>query len=102
MAIQESVIEMIDDGDREGAVRLNEQWTVEHGYQDVIVEIPGPVLKRGSDMWREQGELSLARPYLASKTAEGVMALDSRLHVGPATGGGSKSIVRLPLERRSD
>jgi len=70
MEIHESIIAMIENSDRAGANRLMEEWAAEHGYERLVVDVLGPVLKSVGEKWQEEEELSLAHAYLASKIAE--------------------------------
>ena len=45
MEIHESIIAMIANSDRAGANRLMEEWAAEHGYERLVVDVLGPVLK---------------------------------------------------------
>lgn len=69
MDINETLIKMITNSDRNGAKRIIEEWGSEHGYENLLVEVLGPTLRRVGEMWRGD-EFSLAHAYIASKIVE--------------------------------
>ncbi len=69
MDIHEALIKMISNSDRDGAKRIIEVWGSLHGYENLLVEVLGPTLKKVGEMWHGD-EFSLAHAYIASKIAE--------------------------------
>ncbi len=72
MEIHTSLIAMITNADRKGANRLLEEWVAEYGYDNLLVDVIGPVLREVGEMWQKE-EFSLAHSYVASKIAEDAM-----------------------------
>lgn len=69
MNIQDALVKMIANVDRKGANRLIEEWGGEYGYDNLLVEVLGPALRKVGKMWYGE-EFSLAHGYVASKIAE--------------------------------
>ena len=70
MSIQKDLVEMIANADRLGARRLVEEWGTEHGCENLLVEVLGPVLKQVGEMWQDEEVLSLAHAYVAARIVE--------------------------------
>ena len=54
MDIHALLVEMIENADRAGALGLMEEWCAAHGYENLVVEVLGPVLRFIGDNWQEK------------------------------------------------
>ncbi len=66
---QEIIANLINEGEKDGAVRLLLDWSYETSFKDVIFNILEPMLAKWGKLWM-QGKLSLAHGYLSGKVAE--------------------------------
>ena len=69
MDIHTALLAMITHADRKGAERLIEEWGAGHGFDNLLVDVIGPVLREVGEMWQSE-DFSLAHSYVASKIAE--------------------------------
>lgn len=79
MEIIDHLIDLIEQGDRKTSLLLIEEWIHLHPDEDVILTILDPFLNRVGMVW-QQGGLTLAQAYVATKIAEEVItrfSLDS-------------------------
>lgn len=59
----------INEGEKDKAVKLLKNWSVESGYKEIIFTVLEPLLIECGKLWM-QGKLSLAHGYLSGKVAE--------------------------------
>lgn len=70
MDIQNSLIEMIQKADRQGANLLLDTWADEHGHERLLKEVLEPMLLKIGEEWRTAETFTLAQAYVAAKVAE--------------------------------
>jgi methanogenic corrinoid protein MtbC1 len=70
MDIQNALIAMIQQADRQGAGRLLDAWGDEHGYDRLLAEVLEPTLLMIGEDWCASETFSLAQVYVAAKVAE--------------------------------
>lgn len=66
---QEIIAELINEGEKDKAVRQLLDWSFETSFKDIIFNILEPMLVKWGKLWM-QGKLSLAHGYLSGKVAE--------------------------------
>ncbi len=72
MNVQEKIImlgETINDGEKDKAVKLLQDWAAQSGFKEIIFTVLEPLLIKWGKLWM-QGKLSLAHGYLSGKVAE--------------------------------
>lgn len=70
MDIQRSLIEMVQNADRQGANALLDSWAREHGYECLLKDVLEPMLLLIGAEWRTSENFTLAQAYVAAKVAE--------------------------------
>ena len=70
MDIQQELIGMIRQADRQGAGQLLDAWAAEHGYDRILSEVLEPTLLMIGEDWLSSESFSLAQAYVAAKIAE--------------------------------
>lgn len=75
MGIQDALVEMLVNADREGANGLIEEWGAEHGFENLLLDLLTPALRTVGDLWRKEEDVSLAHAYVASKIAEDALRI---------------------------
>jgi len=70
--IIDKLLERTRSGDRSGAVASIKAWKDEHGTESLLEEVLEPFLMKIGGEW-QQGNLSLAQCYVATKIAEDVI-----------------------------
>lgn len=71
-ASRKLLMDMIADADRDGAMRLIEEWGSCHGYDKLLMDVLDPVLRAVGERWQVE-EFSLAQSYVAAKIAEAAL-----------------------------
>jgi methanogenic corrinoid protein MtbC1 len=66
---QEALAHLINEGEKDAAVKMLLDWANQSSYKDVIFNILEPLLVEWGKLWM-QGKLSLAHGYLSGKVAE--------------------------------
>jgi len=66
---QELIAELINNGEKDDAVKKLVEWAENDSFKNVIFNILDPLLVRWGKLWM-QGKLSLAHGYLSGKVAE--------------------------------
>jgi len=66
---QKVIANLINEGEKDNAVRLLLDWSYQNSFKDVIFNILEPMLAEWGKLWM-QGKLSLAHGYLSGKVAE--------------------------------
>ena len=66
---QEMIAHLINEGEKDRAVKLLCDWAGQTSFKDVIFSVLEPMLVKWGKLWM-QGKLSLAHGYLSGKVAE--------------------------------
>lgn len=66
---QEMIAGLINEGEKDGAVKLLCDWSYQTSFKDVIFNVLEPMLVKWGTLWM-QGKLSLAHGYLSGKVTE--------------------------------
>ena len=70
MDIHRSLIEKIQNADRQGANSLMDDWAQEFGHERLLKEVLEPTLMKIGEKWRSNDSFTLAQAYVAAKIAE--------------------------------
>jgi len=71
----ETLLQLVLDADREGAVAFVSRWAKDRSYAEAVRELLQPVLQRFGKLWSSDEEISLAQGYMSGKIAEDIMLL---------------------------
>lgn len=74
---QQAIVQLINEGEKDQAVRLLFEWATQTSFRYVIFNILEPMLVEWGKLWM-QGKLSLAHGYISGKVAEELFLLASQ------------------------
>jgi methanogenic corrinoid protein MtbC1 len=83
MDIQQSLIEMIHQGDRVGANALLDAWAADYGYEHLLAEVLDPTLLLIGEEWNRSETFTLAQMYVAAKVTEDVLSKVAAQRIAP-------------------
>jgi len=66
---QELIASLINEGEKDQAIQLLNEWAIQTSFNEVIFSILEPMLINWGKLWM-QGKLSLAHGYISGKVAE--------------------------------
>ena len=75
--------ELLNQGDRDGATAVLQEWGAVNGYQSSICDILEPVLNDFDKEWSQPEDISLGQAYILGKVSEDILNL---VENSPSTG----------------